>query len=188
MDRVSKALLQKDLIDDDEFDKILLTFPPLRLVFPRRLSVWALWRGATMLHEPCWNLNEEVAWRDRSCTVALIFISNMTAYYVGSTVFWQTFNKDTLEFILIIYHVASKRLVPQCLDVLHRQFIRQLRESHYIDVHFYNYIVCCVCLEQIVDRLPVRGYCALILTLMPLLVKYDACGQRSSRVALHEKV
>lgn len=73
-------------------------------------------------------------------------------------------------------------------DILCKQFIWQLGESHHIAVWFCNYIICCLRLEPVLDSPMVRRYRALHLMIMPITFQSNACVERGSIGALKEEI
>lgn len=66
---------QKDLVDVDEFEIILLALQSLRPVYLRHLFALAWWRSAALLGRSCCRLVNKLAWSARWCTVALFCFS-----------------------------------------------------------------------------------------------------------------
>lgn len=102
--------------------------------------------------------------------------------------FRQTFNKNTLEYIIIIYSVISKRVVAQCFGVLRRRFIRPPSKLHHINVSFCDYIVGYIRFEKMVDGLTVQSYCAVLLKVVQLPFQGSAIVESGGGGALHKEV
>lgn len=102
--------------------------------------------------------------------------------------FGQTFDKYTLEYILIMYPVGSKLLVRQCFGVFHRRFVRRLVEWHHVGVCFCGYIVRCVRIKQGAGSLALEMYSAFHLTLKRLLFQCNACVERGGSGAHNGEV
>lgn len=100
--------------------------------------------------------------------------------------FQQTFHEITLEFVLMKYHVASKGFVPQGFGVLCGRLIWRPGELHHFGVCFCDYVVRCVCLEQVVDSPTVQSYFAVLLTLMGFQFKCSERVECKCRGMLHK--
>lgn len=181
-DREYDALLQDYLIHKNEFELVLLTIlpqllVPLRLVSLRRWSHLFWWRGASVLPEPSWGLVNKVAWSARSSTAAL-FLDPQYEPILLWIYFDNPSRKNSIDYIINIHSVASRRLVSQCVCKLCRQFMRWLGKTHYIGVCFWYFMVLFVGFKQIVDSPAVRIDRALLLRSIRLSFQYDACVKR----------
>lgn len=100
----------------------------------------------------------------------------------------ETFNKSTLEYILIIYSVSSNCLDPECFSMHCQRFVRRPVESHNVRVCLWDNIVCCISVKKTLGGHTVRRYCALLLKHLRVRLQFDASVELSGNGTLHEKV
>lgn len=112
-DREDDALLRNDLIDDDKFQLMLLTTPPLYPVLLSGLSVLSLWWNISALHRTCWSLANKVARCARSCTVGY-FRSPIWTHAVAERMQYsrnkiplRIYSPYTLSHCIALFHSAS---------------------------------------------------------------------------------
>lgn len=86
--------------------------------------------------------------------------------------FRQSLERVSIDYLFIVYSVASNRLVTHCFCILREWFIWHLSQLHHIDIWFCDFIVYCLRLEQIVTGLMVQNYCVLLLILTPLWLNF----------------
>lgn len=134
--------------------------------------------------KPWCSLICEAAWPARPCT-PVFFFDSQTGRHAVAVRFQQTINKSALDYLPIIYSVASIRLLPQGFGRFRWPLNRRLCKLHHIRVCFRDYFVRCIHLEQIADSLTVGCYYALFLTVMQLLFPRDMGVERGRSGVLH---
>lgn len=132
-----QGILCDDLVYDDELEWMLLAILPLHPVFNVGYSSCSCDGAHLYCPSRVVTWSTKVARRARSCTAAFFFRFQYERIMrqIDSD---KNFNKKTLGYILIVYHVTFKLLVLKCFRILRHRSFSRLSESHNICACFWD--------------------------------------------------